>query len=115
VATQIDRGARLWLQLADHRRFGRLLIGGPGDHPSSQPSFALTVPIAANAVRAALLRAGIDAPDRTLAALAAAIARFGWMAHDLGDRISRAEIHPLVGTADQDRALALDALIGIAS
>jgi len=114
VAAQIDGGARFWIALEDHPVFGRLVVGGAGDRPDSRPCFALTVPAAPDAVVAALDRAGVEVGPSAKAALATAVARFGWMAHDLGDRITRAEIHPLVAHDDGDIALALDALIGIA-
>jgi hypothetical protein len=114
VAAQISRGARVWVKLEDHPKFGRLVVGGTGDRPSAQPSIALTAPIAAAAARAALERAGVVAAPEAVKGLAEGLAAFGRMVRDLADRVTRAEVHPLVVPEGGDRAVALDALIGIA-
>lgn len=113
VARQLDGGVRIWIRLERHARFGNLVIGGSGDAPAAHPCLALTAPVTAGAALAALERAPIEGRPEQLNALARGMASFGRMAHDLGDRISRAEIHPLVAPDDGTRALALDALIAI--
>jgi hypothetical protein len=111
VAEQLDGGARIWLRTTTHRRYGTLVVGGLGDSPTTQPSLAMTAPVSANAAYAALTRAGVDATHGSRLALV--VSRFGTMVDDLGDRIDRAEIHPLVALDGHAQALALDALVEI--
>lgn len=114
VAARIDHGARIWVGSSEHPRFGRLVIGGPGDRPAAQPAIALSPPIDPCAAETALASAGLEAAPEAIAALAVALVRFGHMVRELDRRVARAEIHPLVVPEGADRALALDALIAIA-
>jgi hypothetical protein len=113
VAAQIDGGDRIWLRIEDHSRLGRLIIGGSGDAPDSNPSIVLTAPVTTEAAFAALDRAGLGSGRRPTLALAASLSRFGHLAHDLAERIDRAEIHPLVATEGDGPAMALDAIVGV--
>jgi hypothetical protein len=114
VAQQVDGGARIWIRLERHPRFGDLVVGGPGDAPTPHPWLALTAPLTEPAALVALERARIAGSPEQLSALARGLVSFGRLAHDLKERISRAEIHPLVAPDEGKRALALDALIAIA-
>jgi hypothetical protein len=113
VAREVVGGARLWLAMARHPALGALVIGGTGDRPSLSPDFALAAPATSNEAKRALERIGLTATSIQRSALATAISRFSVLVSELGPRIDRAEIHPLVAL-DDGPALALDVLIGIA-
>ncbi|MDD5308247.1 MAG: acetate--CoA ligase family protein [Deltaproteobacteria bacterium] len=114
VARQVDGGARAWLKLVDHPLFGRIVVAGPGDVPSERGTLALGLPLTEAQARAAVVGASLAGEGPAADTLAAAVAAFGRMAHSLGPRLTRAEIHPLAAFGDGAPALALDALVGVA-
>lgn len=113
VASEVAGGARLWIARERHEAFGLLVVGGAGDRPSPAPGFALAAPASAAEAERALSASARGATDAQLRALAEAVSRFSALVSGLGDRIDRAEIHPLVAP-EAGPALALDALVGIA-
>jgi hypothetical protein len=113
VARQVSGGLCFWVKMVDHSKFGRLVFGGLGDTVSDRPNFALKTPCPADQVYRALVQTGsVPDGDETVKA-ALLIGRFSRMVHTLGPRISRAQIDPLVTTADQGEAMALDMLVAI--
>ncbi len=113
VSELIDGGDRIWIKMEDHPKLGRLIIIGPGDSPSKQPTAALSVPATTREAIAAIMDAGLASSSETSAKLGRAVSRFAVMLETLGPRINRAEIHPLVATENSTQGLALDALVGI--
>ncbi len=114
VALQISGGARLWLTMEDHRRWGRLVLIGAGDRPVEPAEFVVRAPATSAQVSLALSRGPLTGDRDSRQKLARSIARFSQMIDQLRSSIGRAEIHPLVATADFDEARALDMLIEIA-
>ena len=112
VAAHVDGGSRIWLKMAEHPVFGRLVIGGHGDTPSGSPQMVLSLPIIENDAQKALCSMGFDDADEETKKLAHATALFGNMIRHLGEKISRAEIHPLVSRKNAE-TMALDVLIEI--
>ncbi len=112
VAAHVDGGSRIWLKMADHPVFGRLVIGGCGDIRDESPQMVLSLPIFEDDARKALCSMGFDTADEKTEKLARATALFGNMIGHLGDKISRAEIHPLVARKSEE-TMALDVLIEI--
>jgi hypothetical protein len=113
VAQEITGGARIWLVGSRHTELGALVVGGRGDRPTAAPEFALAAPASEAEAESALGRAELADTAGQRAALAAAVARFSCLVSELGGRIDRAEIHPLVAL-DDGPAVALDALVGVA-
>jgi ATP-grasp domain len=113
VSEQVDGGARVWLKMLDHDKFGRLLLVGAGDSPNHSPRAALTCPVSAVAASAALNCLEQVPPTDLRDKLACGIARFSQLVAELGSHIDQAEISPIVATDDEDDALALDALISV--
>jgi hypothetical protein len=114
VAEQIDGGARAWIEMVVHEQFGRLLLIGAGDDPTGRARTVLTAPPSPLEAIRAVERAGLAADSTATRSLATAVVRFGKLVDQLGPRITRAEIHPLVAIDGQPVAKALDALVGIA-
>ena len=112
VAAHVDGGSRIWLKMAEHPVFGRLVIGGCGDIPDGSPQMVLSLPIFEDDARKALGSMGLDTVDEETEKLAHATVLFGNMIDRLGNKISRAEIHPLVARKSEE-TMALDVLIEI--
>ncbi|MCP4602218.1 MAG: hypothetical protein GY847_17160 [Proteobacteria bacterium] len=114
VSEFVDGDLRVWVRMRDYTKFGRVLLVGPGDIPSNNPQTALAVPASIKEVQRALVDAGLGHSFCADSKIALAITRFAALTEQLGPRIDRAEIHPLVATEAADEALALDALVAIA-
>jgi len=112
VGPEISGGARIWIARERHPALGLLVAGGPGDRLTDLPGFALAAPATIAEARRAIAGAGLAAGPSQLDALADAVSRLSRLVADLGDRIDRAEIHPLVAP-ESGPALALDALIAV--
>lgn len=114
VSEQLSTDTAIWLEMIDHPRFGRLVAGGPGLHKQTPYTFALNTPATPQASYRALLASKMFESGPTTIQLSRGISRFTHMVHDLGSRVFRAEIHPLVVDAVAKEPVALDALVEIA-
>jgi hypothetical protein len=114
VAEQIAADAAVWVEMVDHPDFGRLVRGGAGHLPVVRPDFVLKAPATVEAATRSLKRSNIPMLKNAAAALGRGIAHFSEIVYRLGDRIDRAEIHPLVTEAAAPEPVALDALFAIA-
>ncbi len=113
VAEQLKGGDRIWVRLENHPCFGRVLLFGAGDTIDSPPIAVLKTPATIQQAQRAVGRDSLASTKTGTEKLAAAIWRLSVMADQLGDRISRAEFHPLVALPDQEEALCLDGLVAI--
>ena len=114
VSEQLSTDTSIWLEMLDHPRFGRLVAGGPGLRKETPYAFALSTPATPQASYRALLASKLFKNVTTTIQLSRGISRFTHMVHDLGSRVFRAEIHPLVIDDDAKEPIALDALVEIA-
>ncbi len=113
VAEQLKGGDRIWVRLENLPCFGRVLLIGAGDTIDSPPVAALKTPATIQQAQRAVDQTSLASTTTGTEKLAAAIWRLSAFADQLGDRISRAEFHPLVALPDQEEALCLDALVAI--
>lgn len=113
VAEQLSYEIALWVKMLDHQTFGRVALAGFGESPSDTPQIALRAQSSYEQIYRALAKMDSAVSAQDCGRLAATLASFCQMIHVLGQRIYRAEIHPLVTLEGHHEALALDVLIGI--
>ena len=114
TSEQVETTCAIWVEMVDDADFGRIVRGGVGNRPAGPPSFVLKTPARLEQVVRSTKQRLHGFSHEAVLSLCRGIATFTQIVDFLGDRIERAEIHPMVALEDRQEPLVLDALFTIA-